>query len=164
MRQEPLFGTWLGLAVCIGVCLGVGAVGALFTRTSLADWYVELRKPTWNPPAWLFGPVWTLLYLAMATAAWLVWRKAGFAGAAWPLGLFGVQMGLNLLWSVLFFGSRSPASAAVEIVLLWAAIAATLISFLRIDRLAAALLAPYLAWVTFAALLNVAIWRLNRSH
>ena len=104
--------------------------------------------------------MWTLLYL-MAVAAWLVWRRAGFAGAKLPLALFAIQLALNGLWSVLFFGLHRPDAAAVEIILLWAAILATMVTFWRRSRVAGGLLAPYLAWVSFAAVLNVAIWRMN---
>jgi tryptophan-rich sensory protein len=120
-----------------------------------------LLKPAWNPPAWVFGPVWTVLYLMMAVAAWLVWRRRGFAGAPWALGLFVLQLALNTLWSAIFFGLRRPGVAAIEILLLWLAILATLIAFAPVSRLAAILLAPYLAWVTFAAVLNFTIWRMN---
>lgn len=134
----------------------------MFTNRGLADWYPRLRKPSWNPPAWLFAPVWTLLYLSMAVAAWLVWRRDGFSGAPWALGLFVFQLTLNTIWSFIFFALRRPGLAAIEIVLLWAAIVATLAAFSSVDRTAAILLAPYLAWVSFAAVLNFTIWRLNR--
>jgi tryptophan-rich sensory protein len=112
-------------------------------------------------PDWIFGPVWTLLYLMMAVSAWLVWRQAGFAGAKLPRALFAVQLALNSLWSVLFFGLQNPGAAAVEIVLLWLAILATTVSFFRQSKVAGWLMVPYLAWVSFASVLNFAIWRLN---
>ena len=121
-------------------------------------WYPALIKPAWAPPAWIFGPVWTLLYLAMGVAAWGVWRRRGWSP---PLALWLVQLTLNAAWTPIFFGLRETGWAFAEIVLLWLAIAATLIAFAKVARWSAWLLAPYLAWVTFAAALNFAIWRLN---
>ena len=150
------------LAALVALCLGVGALGGIFTSSSVSTWYRALARPSFTPPGWIFGPVWTALYVLMAVAAWLVWRAAGTARRArGPLALFGAQLALNLGWSAVFFGLRRPDLAALEIVVLWAAILATLLAFGRRSRLAAALLAPYLAWVTFAAALNLAIWRLN---
>lgn len=122
------------------------------------EWYWALAKPSWTPPPWLFGPVWTLLYLAMAIAAWAVWKRAGFGKAlAWWAG----QLVLNAAWSPVFFGAHQPGWAAVIIVALWLAIVATIMAFAKVERWAAWLLAPYLAWVSFASALNFAIWRLN---
>lgn len=142
----------------------VGGLGAVATASSVSTWYRRLRKPSWNPPRWLFGPVWTLLYLAMGAASWLVWRRRREAGqpAGLELGLYGTQLGLNLLWSVLFFGRRRLDWALAEIGLLWAAILATLVTFYRAEPLAGLLLVPYQLWTTFAAALNAAVWRLNR--
>jgi tryptophan-rich sensory protein len=120
-----------------------------------------LSKPAWNPPAWLFGPVWTVLYLMMAIAAWLVWRKMGFSGAAGAMGIFAVQLALNAAWSPLFFGLRNPAAGLVDIAALWIAVGVTLIAFWRVLPLAAVLLLPYWLWVSFATALNFAIWRRN---
>ena len=152
---------WM-LLFFVAVCLGVAGLGAIATATSVRDWYPALRKPSWNPPAWIFGPVWTVLYLMMAIAAWLVWRKQGFDGAAGTLGLFALQLALNALWSPLFFGLRNPLAGLVDIVPLWAAILATLVCFWKISPLAGALLAPYWLWVSFATALNFMIWRINR--
>jgi tryptophan-rich sensory protein len=138
------------------------AIGNVFTADGVRDWYPTLAKPTWTPPGWLFGPVWTVLYICIGVAGWLVWRRAGFAGARVAMIVFGVQLALNALWSVLFFGMRQPGWAFVEIVLLWIAIAGTIIAFWRHSRPASLLLAPYLLWVTFASALNFAIWQLNR--
>ncbi|MDQ3651178.1 MAG: tryptophan-rich sensory protein, partial [Acidobacteriota bacterium] len=100
---------WLGLVVSIVICFGVAALGSLATDPNIDGWYAALRKPSWNPPNWIFGPVWSMLYLLMAVAAWLVWRRRGFAGASLlPLALFGIQLVLNGLWSVLFFGWHRP--------------------------------------------------------
>jgi translocator protein len=122
---------------------------------------MSLEKPAFNPPSWVFGPVWTVLYAMMAVAAWLVWREAGFGGATAALSLFFVQLALNLAWSGIFFGLRQPGWALVEIAVLWAAILATMILFFRHSTLAGWLLVPYLLWVSFASVLNAALWRLN---
>ncbi len=127
-------------------------------------WYAALARPAWSPPNWIFAPVWTLLYLLMGVSAWLVWRRAGFGGARLALGIFGVQLALNALWSWLFFGLHRPDLALVDIVLLWGAILAVVILFGRVDKVAGALQLPYLAWVTFAMALNGAIWWLNRGR
>jgi len=158
--RGPL-GSFLGLVVAVAVCLGAGFIGAMATASSVGTWYPSLVKPSWNPPDAVFGPVWTVLYIAMGVAAWLVWRRRGAGRVGGPLLLFILQLVLNAGWSLLFFGLRSPGLALIEIVLLWLAIAATLWSFARVQRWAALLMAPYLAWVTFAAALNLQIWRLN---
>ena len=147
----------------IAVCFAAAALGGLFTgpATQPGGWYEWIAKPSWTPPSWLFGPVWTLLYGAMAVAGWLVWREGGWRAQKVPLALFFVQLALNTLWSYLFFGLRSPGLAFAEIVALWIAILATLIAFWRVSRLAGGLFVPYLAWVTFAAALNYSVWRLN---
>lgn len=150
---------WVALGVALGVCFGAAAVGSRATMPQLRRWYPSLRKPTWNPPNAVFGPVWTALYLTMAVAAWLVWRTGGDVSAA--LALFAVQLALNVAWSVVFFGERNVRGALVVIVALWLAIATTLGVFWMIAPAAGALFAPYLAWVTFASLLNGAIARLN---
>lgn len=124
-------------------------------------WYAALNKPAWNPPTWLFGPVWSTLYVLMAVAAWRVWRHGGFAAQRRPLGLFLVQLVLNAAWSPLFFGLKQPGVAFAEILGLWLAIAATIAVFRGVDRIAAALLVPYIAWVSFAAFLNGTLWQLN---
>ena len=152
----------LMLALFIAVTFVAAGLGAFFTGTSVSSWYPTLHKPSWNPPAWIFGPVWTVLYLMMAIAAWLVWRKQGFDGASGTLGLFALQLALNALWSPLFFGLRNPLAGLVDIVPLWAAILATLVCFWKISPLAGALLAPYWLWVSFATALNFMIWRINR--
>ena len=125
------------------------------------EWYASLKKPSWNPPPWIFAPVWSTLYAMMAVAAWLVWKRGGFSTQRRPLALFLAQLALNALWTPLFFGLHRPGLAFVEILLLWLAIAATLLAFRPVNRAAAWLLAPYLAWVSFAAALNFSLWRLN---
>ncbi len=145
----------------IAICLIAAGLGATVTATSVGGWYQTLAKPRWNPPDWLFGPVWTALYLLMAVAGWLVWRRGGWTPARGPLGLFGLQLALNVGWSAIFFGLRSPGLAFLEIVVLWLSIAATVIAFGKKSAMAASLLVPYLAWTAFAGVLNLAIWRLN---
>ena len=147
----------IALVVAAAVCLAAAAIGAYATVRSLRDWYVALPKPSWNPPNSVFGPVWTVLYLAMAVAAWLVWRVRDSFDVLPALAWFTVQLVLNVLWSVSFFGLRSPLAGLVVIVLLWCAILATILAFAPTSLLAAAVLVPYLAWVTFAAALNAAI-------
>ena len=150
------------LVVCLALCYGVAALGGLFTAGAVQDWYPTLAKPTWNPPSWVFGPVWTLLYGMMAVAVWLVWLKRGSKSVTMPIALFAVQLLLNAVWSPLFFGLHRLDIAFVDIVLLWLALAAALWLFLKRRRAAGLLLVPYLLWVSFAAALNFAIWSLNR--
>ena len=152
----------LGLILFVLVCFAVAWIGSSATMPSVADWYTGLRKPGWTPPAWLFGPVWTALYLSMAVAAWLVWRRVGLSGAAVPLAIFGMQLALNLAWSIIFFGRNNIGLALADIVLLWLAIVATIFAFRQVSDLAGWLLVPYLVWVTFAAALNSRIWTMNR--
>lgn len=159
--REGSVSGWFVLVLFVMICLGTAGLGAAWTNLSVGDWYATLNKPSWNPPNWVFGPVWTTLYLMMAIAAWLVWRSKGLADAWLPLLLFGVQLILNTAWSALFFGMRNPGIAFADIVLLWFAILATIIAFRRESNLAALLLVPYLAWVSFATALNWSIWRLN---
>jgi translocator protein len=147
------------LIVSIAVCLGAAGLGSLLTTSALRPWYAGLSKPRWTPPNWLFGPVWTILFIAMAIAAWLVWRKVGLNAA--PMQLFLLQLLLNVTWSALFFRLGSPGLAFAEIVLLWFAILATLIEFWKAVPAAGWLLLPYLVWVSYTAALNLSIWRLN---
>jgi tryptophan-rich sensory protein len=150
-QMIPLAG-WLILSL-------TASVTAVFVSTD--GWYADLSKPTWNPPAWVFGPVWTLLYVAMGFAAWLVWRVGGWKTQGLPLGIFLLQWVFNALWTPLFFGMHRIEIAFVDIVMLWIAILATTLLFWRVSRGASMLLVPYLAWVSFAATLNFAIWQLN---
>ena len=149
------------LAGFMVLCLAVAAVGGAVTATSVETWYAQLSKPAFNPPDWLFGPVWTVLHVMMALAAWRVWRKRGVGGAGMALSAWGLQLALNLGWSLLFFGARMIGTALAEIVVLLAAIIVTTALFWRIDRVGGALLVPYAAWVAFATVLNAALWRLN---
>ena len=153
----------IGLIFFIAIGFGAAGLGALATTSSVGGWYQTLNKPSWTPPAWIFGPVWSALYLMMAVAAWLVWCRRGWKGSSVAMTWFGVQLALNSLWSIIFFGLNQPGWAFVEILFLWLAISATAIAFCRVSTAAAWLLLPYLAWSTFAACLNFAIWRLNSS-
>ena len=148
----------LGLVGWLVACFLAASLGAVFMP---GEWYAALKKPAWNPPAWIFGPVWTALYTMMAVAVWLVWKRGGFLAHRRPLALFLTQLVLNAAWTPLFFGLHQPGFAFVEMVALWLAIAATLAAFWPFSRASAWLLAPYLAWVSFAAALNFALWRLN---
>jgi tryptophan-rich sensory protein len=154
-------GSWVALLGFIALCLGVAAIGGWATSISVGGWYQALDKPEWTPPDRIFAPVWTILYLMMAVAGYRVWRGGPSKGRQDALALFAIQLALNMLWSILFFGSQRIGLALLDILLLWAAIAATGFAFWRVDRLAGLLLLPYLAWVTYAVSLNAAIWRLN---
>lgn len=149
----------LALAGWVVLCFSAAALGGFFMP---GEWYASLKKPSWNPPGWIFGPVWTALYAMMAVAAWLVWRRGGLKAQRRPLTLFVVQLALNAAWTPLFFGLHWPGVAFVEIVFLWLALGATLVAFSRVSRFAACLLTPYLGWLSFAAVLNFTLWRLNR--
>jgi benzodiazapine receptor len=153
---------WLVLILFFAICLGAGGLGSFFTANSVRDWYPRLRKPAGTPPSWLFGPVWTALYVLMAISAWLVWRDYGW-GARPALLIFFGQLALNLAWSAIFFGSRLIGVALAEIAILWLAIAFNMLVFYWLKPVAAWLLAPYLLWVTYASYLNFGIWRLNRD-
>lgn len=153
------------LAALVGflaACLGTGFLGSMATAESVTNWYPSISKPSINPPDWVFAPVWTGLFVMMGVAAWTVWKRAGFRVARLPLTLFGIQLALNLLWSILFFGLQNPGLALVEIWALWLAILATIWFFRDHSQTAALLLVPYLGWVSFAVYLNFMIWQLNR--
>ena len=150
----------VGLALCLVVSFIAAGIGGA-ASIQAGPFYTRLVRPDWAPPPSVFGPVWTVLYIMMGIAAWLVWRDAGFRAASFALTLFLVQLALNALWSWLFFGWHRGGLAFADILLLWMLIVATLIAFWRISPLAGALLVPYLLWVTFASLLNYSVWRLN---
>jgi translocator protein len=149
------------LAGFLGASLLAALLGSLATASSVGAWYAALAKPAWTPPNWLFGPAWTVLYVMMAVAAWLVWQRRGSEGAGAALALYGVQLAVNAAWSFLFFGLRSPALGLAGIAVLWVLIVLTIRAFRPIRPLAAGLLVPYLLWVTYAAALNGAVWKLN---
>lgn len=154
MRIALAFGVFLLLVA------GAGFAGAQFTP---GPWYQSLRRPPLAPPNWVFGPVWSLLYLTIALAAFLVWRSPERAGVRLGLGLWGTQLALNALWSYLFFGLERPGIALIEIILLLAVIVATTVVFLSVRRTAGLLFIPYIAWVSFATYLNAGFWWLNRG-
>jgi len=150
------------LALAIIIAQAAGIIGSLFTMSEIAGWYSGLIKPEFNPPAWVFGPVWTTLYALMGVAAWLVWRqRERGVDVRKALAVFGVQLVLNALWSIIFFNLHSIEGALIEIVLLWLAIVYTMILFYRISKPAMWLLVPYILWVSFASYLTYALWRLN---
>lgn len=144
------------LIICILITEGAGIIGSIFTMPAVKTWYLtDLTKPSWNPPSWVFGPVWTTLFLFMGIALYLVWNKKN------NLFWFWVQLLLNILWSLLFFGLHSPMLAVYEIIFLWIAILMTIIKFWAYNKTASILLMPYLAWVSFASFLNLTVARLN---
>jgi translocator protein len=145
----------------VGWLVVASAAGWIGSRYMPGAWYASLVKPAWNPPAAVFAPVWTVLYVLMGVAAWLVWRRAGFGGASAALVLFVVQLALNALWSYLFFGLHRADIAFFDVVALWVAILVVAVLFWREDWRAGAMMMPYLAWVGFASCLNFALWRLN---
>jgi benzodiazapine receptor len=150
------------LVVSIVASLAAGAIGSIFTGPAILTWYTTLVKPPFNPPNWIFGPVWTLLYVLMGVAAFLVWRKGtGNRQIRLALVVFLVQLVLNTLWSVAFFGLASPLYGLIVISVLWVAILVTIVLFFRISEVSSILLWPYLLWVSFATVLNSSIWLLN---
>jgi len=151
----------LGLVVCVVLCYGAAAIGAIFTTSAIPDWYSRIEKPPWTPPNWLFGPVWTMLYLTIAVAAWMVWSRERLTGNSVPLILFALQLVLNAAWSPIFFGLHMLGAALFEIVALWTLALATTVAFWRVTPMAGALMLPYLSWLAFALSLNFAIWRMN---
>ena len=148
--------------ISISIPLLVGFSGSFFTVTGPGSWYTTIQKPEWNPPGWIFGPVWTTLYIMMGIALFLVWKEEeNAARKKTAIIFFGIQMVLNFAWSFIFFGQHRIGLALVDIILLWLAILITIFLFARINRAAAWLLVPYISWVSFAALLNYTIWQLN---
>ncbi len=157
---------FLKLVLAIIVCQLAGLIGSFFTISAIPTWYVALQKPLLNPPGWIFGPVWTILYLLMGISLWLIWKSdakdlPAQAGKKKALWLFLAQLVLNAIWSPLFFGGQSIGGALAVIVLLWASIVLTIFVFTKISKTAAWLLVPYILWVSFATYLNFAIWVLN---
>ena len=150
------------LVLFVAFCEMAGVIGAFFTTSSIPTWYAGLRKPDLAPPNWVFAPVWTTLYGLMGVSLFLVWRKTlGKGSRSLAIAVFIMQLILNVLWSYLFFGLRSPFLGVVEITILWFAIAATVTFFSRISRTAGLILLPYLGWVSLAAYLNYMIFTLN---
>ncbi len=143
------------LILSIGLCLGAGFIGSIFTTSSIPTWYAALNKPPFSPPDWVFAPVWTILYIFMGISLYLVWIKKSVSAIFW------IQLILNISWSIVFFGMKNPSLAFVNILALWIGIFLTIKAFYKINRLAGQLLFPYIAWVSFAALLNLSIVILN---
>jgi len=152
----------LKLAASVIVCLLAGFLGSLFTTPAIPTWYAALEKPIFTPPGWLFAPAWTTLFILMGISLFLVWRKRGHPQFKPALVFFIVQFILNILWSALFFGLRSPLLGLIEIAVLWVTILLTIIYFFKVSRPAGVLLVPYILWVSFASLLNCYVWILNR--
>lgn len=150
---------WGMLVLFLAIMFGAGAIGNLVTMPEIPGWYAGLTKPAWNPPDQAFGIAWSLIFLATATATWMTWRRAGWS-RPWAIP-FAAQWVFNVAWSVVFFGMHRPGSALFVIAALWISLALMIRAYWRQRPLAGALLAPYIAWVSFAALLNFAIWRLN---
>jgi len=160
MRINP--GDILKLLISIIICQSAGFIGSIFTTPSIPTWYAFLKKPSFTPPSWLFGPVWITLYILMGVSAFLVWKKGlGTGGVKLALGIFIVQLIFNTLWSIVFFGYQSIFGGFIVIVVLWILILLSIIFFLKISLVAGLLLIPYLFWVSFASLLNFSIYRLN---
>ena len=158
LAASPRGANWLGVAAIVWAVAAVAAIGARVTAPAVESWYPELPKPSWTPPAWVFAPVWTVLYTMMAVAASLVWMmRDRYVDFCCPLGAFGVQLLLNGVWSILFFGLRSPLLGFLDICLLWVTTGATVTQFFAVSRPAGWLMVPYWAWLTFAAVLNAAI-------
>jgi len=158
----PAYVRVIQFVAAVGVCLVAAAIGSLFTMPAIPTWYAGLIKPALSPPSWIFGPVWTVLYILMGIALYLVWiRGWDRKDVKVAMTIFGVQLILNVLWSYLFFGLQSPFLALIEIVLLWIAILMTILAFYRVSVPAAVLLVPYILWVTFASYLTYGIYMLN---
>lgn len=152
------------ILIMAATCVAVGYLSSVISRNENDSWYDTLVKPVFNPPSWLFSPVWTTLYILMGVAAGLVWDKIDEQRAVVKKGLtfFWIQLGLNALWSYLFFGLHNPLLALIELILLWLLIYETFVQFSKVNKTAGYLFIPYLAWVTFAGVLNASIWWLNR--
>ncbi len=152
----------LKLIISVLICQGVGVIGALFTSPAISTWYSMIQKPSFNPPNWIFAPVWTLLFLLMGISLYLVWNKGlNYKRVKVAIFIFFFQLILNTLWSILFFALQSPLLALIEIIILWLAILMTIIIFYRISKVAAYLLLPYILWVSFASVLNFSILIIN---
>lgn len=150
------------LIISLGICQLAGVLGALFTSPSIPTWYASLEKPAFNPPNWLFSPVWITLFVLMGISLYFLWESTlKERRAKRVLFIFSIQLALNVLWSIIFFGLKSPSFAFLEIVILWAAILLTIIKSLKVSKIAGVLLIPYILWVSFAAVLNFFIWKLN---
>jgi tryptophan-rich sensory protein len=164
MHEISGFGSPAALIFWVGFCVAIGLISGLLTRTAIPSWYASLRKPSFNPPNWIFGPVWTMLYILMGMAAWMVWMQPASQLRTYALIWFLIQLALNFLWSMILFRWHAIAGALGEISILWLAILATMTLFWEVYSPAGWLMVPYLAWVSFATALNLAIFRLNRNR
>lgn len=153
--------TVVKLIISITICLMAGVIGSIFTTPAIPGWYATLQKPSFTPPNWVFGPVWTTLFVMMGISLFLVWRQPFNKATKSAIIVFGIQLFFNILWSIFFFGLKSPFLAFVDILFLWMAILLTIIKFYKISAIASLLLIPYLLWVSFASILNLAIVVLN---
>lgn len=154
--------SYVKLLIAIAIPVLVGGISGFFTVSGVESWYQTIQKPSWNPPNWVFGPVWTTLYVMMGIALWLVWKEDTSRELKMiAFILFGVQLILNFLWSFVFFKLEQPGFAFLEILFMWVAILATIFAFAQVNKTAAWLLVPYISWVSFAAILNFTIWRMN---
>ena len=152
----------LKLIISILICQGAGAIGSLFTSPAISTWYAIIQKPSFNPPNWIFAPVWILLFLLMGLSLYLIWSKGfKYKGTKIAIFVFFVQLILNVLWSILFFALQSPLYAFIEIIILWFMILLTIISFYRVSKITIYLLLPYIIWVSFALVLNFSILIIN---
>lgn len=149
------------LAVSLILCQLAGVLGSLFTTPAIPTWYQTLNKPSFTPPNWIFSPVWISLFILMGISLFLVWRKQGQPSVRAALFFFSIQLILNVLWSIAFFGLRSPLLGLIDILLLWMAILLTVLTFFKVSKWAGLFLLPYLLWVSFAAVLNFSLWTLN---
>lgn len=154
--------SYVKLLIAIAIPVLAGGISGFFTVTGVESWYQTIQKPSWNPPNWVFGPVWTTLYVMMGIALWLVWKEDTSRELKLIAGiLFAAQLTLNFFWSFIFFKLELPGWAFAEILVMWVAILATIFAFAQVNKTAAWLLVPYISWVSFAAMLNFTIWRLN---
>jgi benzodiazapine receptor len=162
MKKFRLPDIWR-LILSVAICQLAGFIGSIFTTAAIPTWYASLNKPSFTPPNWLFSPVWITLFIIMGVSLFLVWRERSESIHAKPaLVTFGAQLVLNVFWSIAFFGLKSPIAGLIVIIALWIAIFATILRFRKVSELASMLLIPYIVWVTFAAILNFALFQLNR--
>jgi translocator protein len=152
----------LKLVIAVAIPIAVGAISGFFTVTGVQSWYQTINKPSWNPPNWIFGPVWTTLYVMMGIALYLIWKSdSSDMLKKTAIILFAVQLTLNFFWSFIFFNQEQPGWALVEIIVMWVFILVTIFAFAQVSKPAAWLLVPYISWVSFATILNYTIWKLN---
>ena len=155
----------LKLVVSIVACFAAAGIGSLFTFKAIPTWYATLKKPPYTPPNWAFGPVWAALYTLMAVSVFIVWRKGLAAEGVLPaFVLFWIQLAVNVIWSIIFFGMKSKGGGVITIIALWLLIAATMAASFQVSAWAGGLLVPYLVWVTIASYLNIGVWRLNKTN